>query len=88
MKHDGFSKDSEAADALGFAKIAGLQQVHGNRTIIIRDQLDRTEKADGLHRNDFIKAVILKYLEYRCPYRFNKKRVLSPFLFSSIRPIQ
>ncbi len=36
------------ADALGVDSFAALNQVHGNRTIIVQRPFDRTERADGM----------------------------------------
>lgn len=38
----------ECAQALEVTRFATLHQVHGNRTIVVRHALDRTEEADGM----------------------------------------
>ena len=40
--------DQSLADNLHTHDYAALQQVHGNRTIIVRERMERTEQADGL----------------------------------------
>ncbi len=40
--------DAQAAAAIGATKAAGLKQAHGNRVIVVRDALERTEAADGM----------------------------------------
>ncbi len=47
-KDDDIQSDRQAADMLGASKAAGLHQMHGNRVIVVRDALDRTEQADGM----------------------------------------
>lgn len=47
-KTDGIMTDAEAAKAIGATKAAGLDQAHGNRVIIVRDALERSEAADGM----------------------------------------
>ena len=47
-KNDGVMTDATAAAAIGATKAAGLKQAHGNRVIIVRDRLHRTEEADGM----------------------------------------
>ncbi len=47
-KEDDIDYDAQAAKALGVSKTAGLHQVHGNRVIVVRDSLNRTEEADGM----------------------------------------
>ena len=47
-KEDGIASDTEAAERLGSKNIAGLSQVHGNRTVVVRSDNDRIEDADGL----------------------------------------
>lgn len=47
-KQDDIRSDAGAASAVGATQSAGLHQVHGNRVIVVRDQLSRTEQADGM----------------------------------------
>lgn len=47
-KEDDIRSDADAMKMIGAKKSAGLHQVHGNRVIIVRDQSDRTEHADGM----------------------------------------
>lgn len=48
IKEDDIRSDEAAAKALGISKAAGLNQIHGNRTVIIRSASNRTEPADGM----------------------------------------
>lgn len=47
-KGDEIHTDQQAGAKIGMTKAAGLQQAHGNRVIIVRDALARTEAADGM----------------------------------------
>jgi hypothetical protein len=47
-KVDDVRGDQAAADTLDSTKAAGLHQVHGNRVIIVREPILRTQKADGM----------------------------------------
>ena len=47
-KADAIHSDANIADALKTESIASLKQVHGNRTIIVREPQRRTEEADGM----------------------------------------
>lgn len=47
-KEDGISSDVDAAGCLGCKRAAGLHQVHGDRTVVMNESHDRTEKADGM----------------------------------------
>ncbi len=47
QREDNFS-DALASKVFGGANTAGLEQVHGNRTLITRESIPRTEEADGL----------------------------------------
>lgn len=47
-KVDVIHSDQEAATKIGMMKSAGLNQAHGNRVIVVRDALARTEAADGM----------------------------------------
>ncbi|OGJ57716.1 hypothetical protein A2881_02820 [Candidatus Peribacteria bacterium RIFCSPHIGHO2_01_FULL_55_13] len=47
-KEDGLITDQSVAEALGSHDYAALRQVHGNRTIMTRQMIKRTEQADGL----------------------------------------
>lgn len=48
VKEGGILSDQEAAAGIGATKAAGLNQAHGNRVIVVRDALRRTEAADGM----------------------------------------
>ena len=47
-KEDAVTSDAEAAKQLCFEKVAGLHQVHGNKTVVVNEELNRTEQADGM----------------------------------------
>ncbi len=47
-KQDDLPDDAAAATALGVENAAGLWQMHGNKTVIIRSASKRTEQADGM----------------------------------------
>ncbi|TSC60701.1 MAG: hypothetical protein Greene041662_130 [Candidatus Peregrinibacteria bacterium Greene0416_62] len=47
-KEDRLINDQSVAQSLGSHDYAALQQMHGNRTVIVRKRMERTEKADGL----------------------------------------
>lgn len=47
-KQDGLITDQSVAKSLGSHDYAALHQVHGNRTIVTRQMIKRTEQADGL----------------------------------------
>ena len=47
-KTDDLITDQSTAESLGSHDYAALQQMHGNRTIIVRHRIERTEQADGL----------------------------------------
>lgn len=47
-KDDGLITDQSVANAVGSHDYAALQQVHGNRTIVTRQMIKRTEQADGV----------------------------------------
>lgn len=47
-KEDGLITDQSVAQSLGYSDYAALHQVHGNRTILTRQMIKRTEQADGL----------------------------------------
>jgi copper oxidase (laccase) domain-containing protein len=47
-KEDGLITDQSVAKSLGSHDYAALHQMHGNRTIVTRQMIKRTEQADGL----------------------------------------
>lgn len=47
-KEDDITTDGQLRERIGVEKSASLWQVHGNRTIVVREPTERTEKADGL----------------------------------------
>lgn len=47
-KEDDIMNDETAMKALGADRAAGLWQIHGNRTVVIREHGNRTEHADGM----------------------------------------
>lgn len=47
-KEDNIHTDADIAARTGAHEIASLWQVHGNRTIIVREPTERKEQADGL----------------------------------------
>lgn len=47
-KEDGLINDQSVAQSLGSHDYAALHQVHGNRTLVARKMIKRTEQADGL----------------------------------------
>ncbi len=47
-KSDDIRDDATAAKALTATQAAGLWQMHGNRTVIVRGASNRTEQADGM----------------------------------------
>lgn len=47
-KADDVRDDKDVASALGANRAAGLWQIHGNRTVVIREPCNRTEQADGM----------------------------------------
>jgi YfiH family protein len=47
-KVDDVRSDNDAKRSVGATRSAGLWQEHGDKTIMVWDQTDRTEKADGM----------------------------------------
>ena len=47
-KEDAVTSDAKAANQMRLEKVAGLHQVHGNKTVVIDESHDRTEQADGM----------------------------------------
>jgi copper oxidase (laccase) domain-containing protein len=47
-KEDAVASDAEAAKQLCLKKAAGLHQVHGNKTVVVDEELNRTDQADGM----------------------------------------
>jgi len=47
-KDDDIRSDAGAAQKIGASKAAALHQAHGNRVVVVRDELKRTEQADGM----------------------------------------
>jgi polyphenol oxidase len=46
-KEDAIGGDDDVLRACGAAQIVSLRQLHGNRTIVVREPSQRTEEADG-----------------------------------------
>ncbi|NOS67881.1 MAG: polyphenol oxidase family protein [Candidatus Peribacteraceae bacterium] len=51
VKADDVGSDQAAARGIDAAQAAGLWQIHGNKTVIIRGPSNRTEQADGMITN-------------------------------------
>lgn len=47
-KEDDIQSDTQAGEAFNLSKTAGLHQVHGNRVIIVREERNRSDEADGM----------------------------------------
>ncbi|MDD4628041.1 MAG: polyphenol oxidase family protein [Candidatus Peribacteraceae bacterium] len=59
-KEDGELSCLQAAQGIGAADFATLNQVHGNRTIVVRGGFDRTEEADGMITDQTGLALIVR----------------------------
>lgn len=47
-KKDAVSSDEKVIRVLGPGRMASLRQVHGNRTLVVRTPMQRTEEGDGM----------------------------------------
>ena len=62
-KGDGVTSDKETSEKIGAEDFAGVWQVHGGRTVVTRERIERTEKADGIATDKEGLAIIVRWAD-------------------------
>lgn len=73
-KIDDMRHDQDAAHAMGVSRAGGLWQMHGNRTVVIREPVNRIDQADGMITDVPDLALCLRVADCQSFVVFEQKR--------------